>query len=69
MSDAFAMLENVHLAKVKGYSMVSFQIDSLSVKKILAYWYQKEIPRDVNFYLDQARTIIDAEGWSYDFVH
>jgi hypothetical protein len=49
--------------------MVSFQTDSLSVKKILAYWYQKEIPRDVNFYLDQARTIIDAEGWSYDFVH
>jgi hypothetical protein len=52
MSDAFAMLENVHLAKVKEYSMVYFQTDSLYVKKILAYWNQKEIPRDVNFYLD-----------------
>ena len=69
MSDAFAMLENVYLAKGKGYPMVSFKTDSLSVKKILTYRYQKGIPRDLNFYLDQARTIINVEGWSYDFVH
>ena len=69
MSDAFAMLKNVYLAKAKGYPMVSFQTDSLSVKKVLTYQYRKGKPRDVNFYLDQARTIIDVEGWSYDFVH
>ena len=45
MSDAFAMLENVYLAKAKGYPMVSFKTDSLSVKKILAYRYQKVIPK------------------------
>ena len=69
MSKAFEMLENVHIAKAKGDPMVSFQTYSFYVKKILAYRYQKGIPRDVNFYLDQAHTIIDAEGWSYDFVH
>ena len=60
MLEVYAMLENVHLAKAKGYPMVSFQTDSLSIKGI---------PKDVNFYLDQTCTIINAEGWSYDFVH
>ena len=45
MSEAFAMLEIVHLAKANGYPMVSFQTYPLSVKKILVYRYQKGIPK------------------------
>ena len=53
MSEAYTMLENVHLVKAKGYPLVSFQTYSLFVKTI---------PRNVNFYLDQTCTIIHVEG-------